>query len=599
MTTIKKILENKAEPMDAKNKRFLTIKAVWTLLNSIERRKAAFLLMLMTIGMMLETLGIGLIIPTLALMTQDDFGKSYPTLQPLLDLAGNPSQESLIVMGMLSLVVIYLIKSLFIGFLVWRQYHFAFGVQAQLSQRLFATYLRQPYAFHIQRNSAQLIHNTISEISQFTNRALIPMLQIFSEGIVLFGIAVLLIIIEPIGALIVSLTLLGAACGFHYFTRGIIFRWGEERVHHEGLRLQHLQQGLGGVKDVILLGRENNFLDQYWKHNSNSARIGQYVTTMAQLPRLWLELLAVGGLAILVLTMVSQNNSIESIVPAVGLFAAAAFRLMPSAYRMLGAVQNLRFAESIIEILQKELNISLSKESGIQDTNSNCMLQKQIEVSNITYFYPDTKKPSLNDFSIIINKGESVGFVGSSGSGKSTLIDCILGLLHPEHGEIKVDGEKIGKNLRAWQNQIGYVPQTIYLTDDNLRRNVAFGLSNEQIDKDAVLRAISAAQLDVFVQSLPDGLDTIVGEHGVRLSGGQRQRIGIARALYHDPDVLVLDEATSALDSQTEKDVMRAITALQRSKTILIVAHRLSTLEACDQIYTLEGGRIIKDRTPV
>ena len=573
-----------------------TARKIWGLLTSAERRSAVLLLGLMFIGMVLETLGIGLVIPAIALLTQPDYAERFPALQPFLAALGNPSHEVLVIGAMLGLVGVYLIKVLFLAFLTWRQTRFPFGVQAQLSQRLFSVYLRQPYTFHLQRNSAQLIRNVINEVSLFTVKGMLPGMMLLTESLVLLGLCSLLLVVEPLGSLIVVSVLGTAAWGFHRLTRRSIARWGVARLHHEGLRIQHLQQGLGGAKEVKLLGRETEFLEQYRPHNVQSARVGQLQITLQQLPRLWLEVLAVSGLAILVISMLAQNRELEAMLPTLGLFAAAAFRLIPSVNRVLGALQSLRYGLPVIDILHTELNLATPEVAATHSPVT--PFRGALELRQITYAYPCAAEPALKDISLDIQRGESVGFIGASGAGKSTLVDILLGLLTPDTGEVRVDGKDIQTNLRNWQDQVGYVPQSIYLTDDTLRRNVAFGLANEQIDDAAVQRVIQAAQLEEFVASQPDGLETLVGERGIRLSGGQRQRIGIARALYHDPAVLVLDEATSSLDTTTERDVMQAVTSLQGSKTILIVAHRLSTVKHCDRLYRLEQGRVASEGAP-
>jgi ABC-type multidrug transport system fused ATPase/permease subunit len=526
------------------------------LLNRAQRRSALVLLGLMLLGMTLETLCTGLVVPAIALMMQQDLATSSPQFRPVLEWLGNPSQTDLIVTVMLGLVAIYLLKNLFLAFLAWRQARFAYGVQTQLSQRLFTIYLRQPYTFHLQRNSAQLIRNVTSEVGMLTE-AIVGSLNITTEFLVLGGISALLFVVEPTGTVVAIAVLGSAALAFHYSVRGRIARWGQSRHVHDGMRLQHLQQGLGGAKDVKLLGREHNFLDQYSLHSIQSARVSQYQSTLQMIPRLWLELLAVAGLATLVITMLAQQREMATIVPTLGLFAAAAFRLMPSVNRTLYAAQTLRYNLPVVNTLYEEMKLDAPAPSAgraqgvpVQDFRTDICL------AGVTYTYPAAAGPALEDLTLRVRAGESVGFVGASGAGKSTLVDVVLGLLTPESGRVLGDGEDIQKNLRAWQDQIGYVPQAIYLTDDTLRHNVAFGLAEEAIDDAAVKQAVRAAQLEDFVAGLPKGLDTLVGERGIRLSGGQRQRIGIARALYHDPTVLVLDEATSALDTETERGVM-------------------------------------------
>ena len=573
-----------------------TFLKIRSLLTDHERRAAIVLLGLMLVGMILETLGVGLVVPVIALILQGDLMVLHPSIATHLGVLGSMSQRELIVVAMLSLVGAYFLKNAFLAFLISKQTFFAYDIQEKLSQRLFTIYLRQPYTFHLQRNSAELVRNITGEVGILTGVLSSGMLMA-TELLVMVGVTGLLLLVEPVGAILAMLVFCGSAWLFNRVTRERISRWGIERHTHDGLRLQHLQQGLGGAKDVKLLGRENEFLAQFQTHNAKSTRVWRLQATLQSYPRLMFEMLAVCGLAVLVLSMLAQQRDLATIVPTLGLFAAAAFRLMPSVNRILTAVQNLRYTLPVIGSLHRECQMSAPdlKASSVPGLPQ---FTDELTVSNLIYRYPGAARSALNGVSLSIKRGESVGLIGASGSGKSTLVDVMLGLLQPDSGEVKFDGEDVQKRLRYWQDQIGYVPQTIYLTDDTLRRNVAFGLRDDEIDESAVTRAIKSAQLDVFVGTLPDGLDTIVGERGVRLSGGQRQRIGIARALYHDPAVLVLDEATSALDTATESGVMQAVSALHGSKTIVIVAHRLSTVEKCDRLVRLDAGRIVAEGPP-
>jgi ABC-type multidrug transport system fused ATPase/permease subunit len=570
---------------------------ILSLLSASERRSAVVLLVLMVFGMGLEMLGVGIVLPAIALMMENDVAATYPRAAPWLERMGSPTQAQLVVGGMIVLVFIYVVRALFLGFLVARQMRFAFGLQSRLSDRLFGVYLRQPYTFHLQRNSAQLIVNLTNEIRLFTFTAMLPLMVLLTEGMVLVGVVGLLLILEPAATLLLVLILGIAGWGFDRLIRTQIAQAALERQYHDGQRVQHLQQGLGGVKAVKLFGREREFLRRHDEHSVRSAHALQVQQTLQQLPRLWLELCGAVALAIVVIAALARGRAVDSLVPALGLFSAAGLRLMPSINRLMGSAQYLRSSVPVIDVLHTDL--CLREPADRSEPQSERRLEANIVVSDVTFTYPSSSSPALQNVSFTVRKNECVAFIGPSGSGKSTLVDVILGLLVPDSGRILVDDCDIAGCTRAWQNQIGYVPQVIFLTDDTIQRNVAFGIPDDQIDAAAVERAIRSSQLHEFVAGLPAGLNTMVGEGGVRLSGGQRQRIGIARALYHDPSVLVLDEATSSLDTQAESDVMESVRALQGHKTIVIVAHRLSTVERCDRLYYLEHGRIVREGAPV
>jgi len=566
---------------------------IWNLLTAEERRRVLLLMLLMLVGMLLEMLGIGLIIPAISFMTQENFIAQYPQLSPFIELLGNPNQETLIIGGMIALVSVYAIKAGFIALLINWQQCFIFEVRAGLSRRLYHGYMHSSYTFHMERNSAQLIRNIVNETSMFAKSGLSAGMTLLTEIPILLGIITLLLIFEPLGAFIIMSIFGIAGWGFHYLTKGRILSWGEARQHHEGLRIQHLQQGFGGVKDVKLLGREPEFLNNYEHHNVGSAHVAKNQAVVQQLPRLFLEFLAVLGLVALVFSILLQGKPLDTLLPILGLFAAAAFRVIPSINRIISAIQSLRYASPVVDLLNKELSSQESEKSNENECN-NGAFKTELRLEKVRYKYPSSDKLALVDVSLEIPFGSSVGFIGGSGAGKSTLVDIILGLLTPASGEVKVDGLSIQTNLRAWQDQIGYVPQTIFLTDDTLRRNVALGVPDEGIDDGKLRQALKAAQLDLFVNDLFDGVNTMVGECGVRLSGGQRQRIGIARALYHDPQVLVLDEATSSLDTSTEQEVMNAVCELKGEKTLIIIAHRLSTVERCDHLFKIDQGELVE-----
>lgn len=566
------------------------------LLTPGQKRALIVLTFLLLIGMMFEMLGLGILLPALSLILNADLSKEYPLLKPYLASIGNPTQEVLVLWGMGSLVLLYLIKAIFLVYLTWKQSKFSTELSASLSERLFLGYLHLPYPFHLKRNSAELLRNIQSEIGIFTALSQ-GVISLSIELSVVFSAAFLLVLIEPIGATTITFFLGISGYLFYKATRKRLLNWGEKRQYHVGLAGKYLMQGLSGVKDVKLTGREEIFVSEYAEHNNANAKILTRVITLSQTPRLYLELLAVAGLSGLIILMMLQNKPLNLLIPTLGIFVAAAFRMIPSVNRIMAALQNITYSRPVVNLLYEEFSLIQNHQKTVLK-GSISKFTDCIEIKGLKFRYESSDLYSINDISIKIQKGGCIGLIGQSGSGKSTLVDIILGLLKPTEGQVLVDGIDIRGNLRAWQDQVGYVPQSIYLTDDTLRRNIAFGIPKDLINDNAVLNALKAAQLDVFVSGLPEGLETVVGERGVRLSGGQRQRIGIARALYHNPEVLVLDEATSSLDGLTEDEVMEALNIMNGVKTLIIVAHRLSTVENCDILYRLENGKVVESGKP-
>lgn len=566
-----------------------TALSIIAILTTRERWLTAGLIVLMLIGMGFEMLGIGLVMPATALLVQDKNVVMPHWAQSLLSRLGHPSQTQLLLGGLGILFLVYVLKVGFLVLMAYCQARFVCSLQTRLNGKLFATYLSQPWPFHLERNSAELIRN-VDSVQSFAV-ACTALMTLLTELLVVLGVVVLLICVEPTGALVGGAVLGGSAVLYDLITRSRLTQWGARRHRHHAMVIRHLQEGLGGVKDVKVLGCEKNILERFRVDAEGLARMNGRQSLFQQIPRLWYELLAVAALCILTAAMIWQGRPITSLVPILGLFGTAAFRLLPSVNRLALAAQQLRFSDAIVSTLRHELEIeALEKQEGRGSAHE---FFDSIRLDHVSYQYSGNRGRALDDVCLRIPRGASVGIIGGSGAGKSTLVDVILGLLEPTSGSVIVDGQDIARHKRAWLNSIGYVPQQIYLADDTLRRNIAFGLHNDEIDDAAIARAVEAAQLKSFIATLPEGLDTIVGERGVRLSGGQRQRIGIARALYYDPPVLVLDEATSALDADTEKDVMDAVNSLHGKKTIVIVAHRLSTLSHCDMIYQLEHGRLI------
>jgi ATP-binding cassette, subfamily B, bacterial PglK len=562
---------------------------IWRLLGPTDRRLAVGVFVGLLVGMVFETLSLGAIIPALALFSDSQATSRLPFASELLNKLGNPSSAMLVVGGLLAILMLYGIKALVLLRLVWQQASFLASIRQNLSRRLFETYVMQPWTFHLQRNSSELIRNATTEISMFVHGCQGAMIAA-AEACVTIGIGALLIWVEPMGACVTGITLVLATWAMQATLRHRIIRWGEKRQAAEGARVQALQQGLGGAKEVKIFGREFEFLEHYRAAERQASHAIQMQLFSAQIPRLWYELLAVAGVAALGIVLVLQGATPATLISRLGLFAVAAFRLMPSMYRLVAALQMIRFLEPAVNMLSEEL--ALPSTPAQVNPGSRFSFKEGIYLQDVFYSYPSANQPALRGVSLAIHRGSAVGIIGESGAGKSTLIDLMLGLLDPDSGCIKVDERDIKTDLRAWQNSIGYVPQSIYLTDDTIQANVAFGVPSPSIDVDAVHRSLKAARLLEFVTNLPDGVNTLVGERGVRLSGGQRQRLGIARALYWDPPVLVLDEATSALDSDTEAGVMDAVNHLHGEKTLIIVAHRLTTVSRCDKVFRLTQGTL-------
>jgi ABC-type multidrug transport system fused ATPase/permease subunit len=552
----------------------------------------------MIIGMILETLSVSMVIPTISYLTNQGEGQNFIFGKLNFFLPGY-RKDQYFTLIILLLVGVYFIKAIYFSFLAWFQTGLAYGIQRSTSLRLFTTYLRQPYSFHLKKNSSELLQNVITEVNLFVGNVINPLIDLMTELFVVLGISLFLFIYEPIGSLVTLCVITFTTANFYWMIKKRTSYYGILRQFHERSRLQHLQQGLGGVKDVKLLGREIDFLSQYEYHNRQSTRMLRIAKALSQFPRFWIEFLAIFGLS-LMMFVVSYNGADKStLLPIISLFGAAGFRLIPSFNRILNSLQSYRFGSPVIDTLHHELYQNEHNSPKLYDNCVNFTFNEKIEISGLTFIYPDTNKKILDNISFSIQIGQTIGIIGPSGSGKSTLVDLILGLFLPTAGSIKVDNFNIADSMRKWQNLIGYVPQSVFLCDDTLRRNIAFGIPDKDIDDVAINTAIKYAHLEDYVNSLDLGVNTFVGERGIRISGGQRQRIGIARALYHNPTILVLDEATSSLDNDTEREVMDSIIALKGAKTIIIVAHRLTTVKHCNMIIRIEKGKLIQQGTPL
>lgn len=570
----------------------------WRIIDRKQRYSGLKLVIITVVGAFLEAAGVGLVIPFISIIVSDDFSLPAFFVEQLPFLA-NISRSELLVGAVVIFVLFYFVKSIFLLWLAACQAGYYYSIQESISGRLFKSYLHRTYAFHLQHNSAKLLSNTITESTQFSTGFTAAALMVFNDVLVMLSIVVVLFVMEPVGAVIATVLFGSMSLLLFLISKSRAASWGQARQQNERLRIKSAQQGFNGAKDIKLYGCEDVFVNQYLKETHISLEAGRKQTILQNVPRIFLEFVAIFALCSLVVFLYISGNA-TNILITVGLFTAAAFKLLPTISRLVQSGQAIVFNRPVVSFIYSELL------EGEKLSHSNCdsleldvKFVKNINVTNLTFSYEGVDCPALESINLDIGAGKMIGFIGSSGAGKSTLIDCILGLIHPSTGELNVDGTPITQhNVSSWQKNLGYVSQVIYLLDGTLRENVGFGIPYDSIDEEKLRNAIEKAQLTDFVASLPEGLETLVGERGVRLSGGQRQRIGIARALYNNPPVLVLDEATSSLDTGTEREVMQAVEKLQGSKTILIIAHRFSTIENCDYVYKLEKGRVVAQGKP-
>ncbi len=571
------------------------------LFNRKEKTQILLIFSMILLGVLLETGVVGLIYPFTSVLGRPQIIHEHRVLSWIYNIIGTRSVKEFLVWTAIGLMLVYIFKNAYLIFSAYTQTRFVFNKQVLLSRRLLAFYLQQPYTYHLQVNTAGLLHKINNVTPALFNGFLFQTMTFTIETITTVSILGLLIFVNPLPS-IVAVSLLGAAVYFFYRkTREKIGEFGKSKQYHREHMILWVNQGLGGLKETKVLGREEFFVDAYNKHSQGYVRAERFLYVINQLPRPFLETICIVGMLLLTLLLIARGGEFQSVIPTLTLFGAAAFRIVPSMGRIFASATAIRYNSYSVEMIYNDL-VSRDKDvnKGVQSKfkpEISIDFNDKVELRNVSYQYPNAKNLALKNVSLSVPKQYFVGLVGPSGAGKTTIVDIILGLLTPTHGEVLVDGRNIKDNLSGWQRKIGYIPQNIYLSDDTIRRNIAFGLDDKGIDDARVWSVLENAQLNTFVKGLPSKLDTMVGERGIRLSGGQRQRIGIARALYHNPEVLVMDEGTASLDNETERGIMQALSSLSGKKTIIIIAHRLSTVKNCNLLYFIKDGTVTERGT--
>ena len=570
------------------------LKKINYVLDRKQKINLGILLIIIFIGAFVELLGVSAVMPLINVAMQPEtiHEKWYFIL--ISKYTGITDANQMVLFLAVLLIIIYILKNIYVMAMYSLQYRFVFNNQQRLSVRMMKSYMQQDYLFHVSKNVAEFQRNITSDVNGFFTVAL-NVLQFLAEFSVSTVLVIFLLIQDWVSTIAVAALLFLFMGIFTIFFKKVLVKIGEESRKANVLVTKWLFQAFSGIKEIKVANKESFFITNYDKNYKDCARVQRQQSILTYLPKPVMETVCICSLMLaMIIKIAVMKSDIVSFVTTLSVFAVAAFRMLPSFNKITGYISSMMLNKPAIDSVYKDLKeieqFMGQKIVRHEDTIS-ITLNKSIQFNDVSFHYSESDKWILKDANLEIQKNTSVALIGASGAGKTTAADLILGILEPQEGTVTIDGVDIKKCMKSWHEDIGYIPQVIYLMDDNIRANVAFGIPEEEIDDAAIEKALREAQLDQFVHALPDGLDTMIGDRGVKLSGGQRQRIGIARALYRNPNVLVLDEATSALDSDTEREVMEAIDGLHGTRTLIVIAHRLSTLRKCDKIYEVGNGR--------
>lgn len=578
-------------------------KKLIVLLDRQQKKKMVLLVFLMLVGAVLETLGVSMILPVMNVVLEDNAVEKHGYLQVICDIFRIDNTRDLLIFVMVALVFIFALKNLFLFVQQKIQLRFVYTNQFATSRRMMINFMKRPYEYYLNADTSVIQRSITSDVNNMYG-LILSLLQLVSEAIVFICLAIVSLVADVWMSITVCLLLVVVLLVIKCILKPIMKRAGEENQDYYSGLYKWIDQSVMGIKEIKIANKESYFINEYSKCGAGYVGAVQRYNLFNATPRLLIETVAIAGMVLYMMIQLLRGTQVTDIMPQLTLLAMAAMRLIPCANRINNHLTSISYFEpffmGVSDNLQEEIrdeNIDYKEETYRKKIEAKKLpIKKEIVLEDITYRYPNSDVLIFDHADLVIPIGNAVGIVGTSGAGKTTIVDIMLGLLQIETGSILADGVEVREHYASWLKNIGYIPQTIFMIDSTIRKNVAFGIADEDIDDRKVWEALREAQLDEFVKGLPAGLDTSIGERGIRLSGGQRQRIGIARALFEDPEVLVLDEATSALDNETEAAIMDSINRLHGRKTLIIIAHRLQTIEKCDMVYRVENGKAVRER---
>jgi len=575
------------------------LKKLNVMLNKAQKIKMVGIMFMMLIGAVLETLSVGLLVPAITLILNPESVGSNKFVAPIYSILGFHEYRKFVIFMMLALVGAFVLKNAFLLLQNIIQYKFVYSNQFATSERMMINYIKRPYEFFLNADTSIIQRSITSDVNNMY-AYLLAFLQLSSEIIVFASLSMVLFLFEAGMTALIAVLLIGVVLLIKHVLKPILERAGKDNQDYYSSLFKWINQAVTGIKEVKIGNKEKYFVEQYRKYGHGYVNAVEKYSILTGTPKLLIETVAISGIIFYLLYQILTGQDVSNALPIFGAFAVGAMRLIPSANRINSYMTSMSFLKpfimSVSDTLQDEITGENIKMDTLEVPKERMEVHEKIELKNITFAYPNSDKLIFENATLEIPIGSSVGIVGTSGAGKSTIVDVLLGLLKMQNGGVYADGVNVMTDYRKWLKNVGYIPQSIFMMDDTVRKNVAFGVSTDEISEEQIWKVLKDAQLDEFVKKMPEGLDTGIGERGIRLSGGQRQRIGIARALYDNPEVLILDEATSALDNDTEKAIMESINKLHGEKTLIIIAHRLQTIENCDIVYRVEEGKIERER---